>query len=63
MKITVETEELLSIPEAAKLIGISRISAWEWTKNGKMTTIILGGRALVPRSVAEELKRKREGDA
>ena len=63
MKITVETEELLSIPQAARLIGVTRVCAWYWARDGKMTTIVLGGQTLVPRSVAEEIKRKRDGDA
>ena len=63
MNITVQTDDLLTIPQAAKQIGISRITAWQWVKDGKLPAIILGGRSFVPKQTAEAMKRKRDYEA
>jgi predicted site-specific integrase-resolvase len=63
MKITLETEDLLTIPQAAQMIGVSRITAWQWANDGKMAVIILGGKSLVTRKTAEAIKRRREFEA
>ncbi|MDD5095708.1 MAG: hypothetical protein PHV74_15240 [Dehalococcoidia bacterium] len=53
-------EGLLSIPQAGELIGVTRITAWQWAKDGKMPTITLGKQTLVFRQTAEEIKKQRE---
>ncbi|MFA5186757.1 MAG: helix-turn-helix domain-containing protein [Patescibacteria group bacterium] len=53
-------EDLLSIPQAAELIGVTRITAWQWAKDGKMPTVTLGRQTLVLRPTAEEIKKQRE---
>jgi len=45
----------ISIPEAAKLLGLSRNSAYEAAKRGELPTLILGRRILVPLSALKKL--------
>jgi len=46
---------VFTIPEAAKLLRISRGSAYEAAKRGEIPTIRIGHRLLVPRSQLEKL--------
>jgi len=47
----------LSIPEAAKMLGISKSLAYELAARGDLRTIRLGRRIVVPRVVVTELLR------
>lgn len=38
----------LSVPEAARALGISRSSAWELVRSGGLPAVRLGGRVVVP---------------
>jgi excisionase family DNA binding protein len=44
----------MTIPEAAKLLGLSRNGAYEAAKRGEIPAIRIGGRILVPRHALEE---------
>jgi excisionase family DNA binding protein len=45
----------LSVPEAARLLGISRQSGYEAATRGEIPTIKIGHRVLVPRAQLEKL--------
>jgi excisionase family DNA binding protein len=45
----------VSVPEAARLIGIGTTTAWELVHTGRLRTVRLGRRVLVPRSAIREL--------
>ena len=45
----------LSIPEAAKVLGISRGLAYQLAKEGKIPVIRLGKRLVVPKLALEKL--------
>ena len=45
----------VTVDEAAKILGISRNSAYEAVRRGEIPTIRLGRRILVPRSKLEEM--------
>ena len=50
------TERLtLSVPEAGRVLGISRESAYFAARSGEIPTIRIGGRILVPRAALERL--------
>jgi excisionase family DNA binding protein len=49
-----------SIPEAAKMLGLSRGAAYDAAKDGSLPTIKIGGRILVPKAM---LDRMLTGDA
>jgi len=44
----------LSIPEAAKLLGIGRNQAYEAAKRGEIPTVKIGKRILVPLAALEK---------
>jgi len=47
----------VSVPEAAKIFGISRNLAYELARTGELPTLRLGRRILIPRVALEELLR------
>lgn len=50
-----ETQRLtLSVPEVAELVGVSRAHAYELIRIGRIPSIRLGRRLLVPRKALEE---------
>lgn len=52
-----ETSEklTLNVPEAGKLLGISRAQAYLMAKTGQIPTIKLGRRVVVPKSALEKM--------
>jgi excisionase family DNA binding protein len=44
-----------TVPEAAKMLGISRSSAYECVKRGELPAIALGRRIVITRSALEQL--------
>ena len=57
--IKVTTDDLLSVGRAAKSLNVSRVTAYQWIKDGKLNTIKLGGILFVPISEVERLKIER----
>jgi len=55
MKLNVDIDNRLcmSVPEAAKLLGISRNNAYELVKRGELPSIKLGKRKLIPKIALE----------
>ena len=45
----------LDVPEAGRLIGLSRTSAFEAARRGDLPTIRIGRRLLVPKRALEKL--------
>ena len=45
----------VSVPEAGRLLGLSRSSAYEAVKRGDIPSVRIGGRVLVPLHRLEEL--------
>jgi excisionase family DNA binding protein len=50
-----ERRATLTVPEAAKLLGIGRQLAYEGVKTGQIPVIKVGRRLLVPRAAVEKL--------
>ena len=44
-----------SIPETAKIIGVSSWRAYQWARAGEIPTVRIGGRVFVPRRALEQL--------
>jgi excisionase family DNA binding protein len=51
---------LLSVPDAALLLGIGATLCWELVHSGQLETIRLGRRVLVPRSAVEKIAAVRK---
>jgi len=60
MKIQVETEDLLSVIVAAKLLGRPRVTIYKWIENGTIHSIKMGGILYIPRSEIERIKYETE---
>lgn len=52
---SVDTPLLLSVPEAARLLGVGTTFGWMMVRRGQIPSIRLGRRVLVPRSALERL--------
>lgn len=56
-----EMDRLLTQTEAAKVIGVDRVTVWRWVKSGKLPAErIVGGAYVVRNSVAIMARRERE---
>jgi excisionase family DNA binding protein len=53
-----EHSKLISVPEAAGILGIGKSKAWEWVKAGKIKSVKMDGRRLVIRHDLDELINK-----
>jgi len=52
----------LTIPEVAKMFGISRNFAYDLVRQGKLPVIILGKRKLIPRAKLEKFLEQENKD-
>ena len=50
-----ETPLLVSVPEAARLLGVGTTFGWAMVRNGEIPSVRLGRRVLVPRAALEQL--------
>jgi len=48
-------KETLTVPEAAKALGIGDTLAWRLVQSGELRTVKLGRRRLVPRAALDDL--------
>ncbi|ACV64407.1 conserved hypothetical protein [Desulfofarcimen acetoxidans DSM 771] len=48
-------KEAYSIPETAKILGIGRSLAYQLAREGKLKTVKLGKRLIVPAKVIEQM--------
>jgi excisionase family DNA binding protein len=51
----------VTVPEAARLLGVSRMSAYTAVRAGEIPSIRIGRRVLVPRLALERLLNMAEG--
>ena len=51
----------MNVPEAGKVLGISRATAYAMARSGQLPTIRLGKRILVPRQALERLLAETRG--
>jgi excisionase family DNA binding protein len=56
----VETPLLVSVPEAARLLGVGTTFGWAMVRNGEIPSVRLGRRVLVPRAALEQLAGTRQ---
>jgi excisionase family DNA binding protein len=62
-----ETPLLVSVPEAARLLGVGTTFGWAMVRSGEIPSVRLGRRVLVPRAALEQLagahQAQQTGDA
>jgi len=47
-----DTKDILTLAEAAAMVGRSERTLWRWAKSGKLPTLRFAGRVLVTRRAA-----------
>ena len=57
-----EEKLTLTVPEAARLIGISRMTAYSAVREGTIPSIRIGRRVLVPRAALDRLLAQADAD-
>ena len=57
-EITVLTNDLMSVQDAAKELRRHRYQVYRWVGSGKITAIKLGGILFVPKSEIERIKKE-----
>ena len=50
--------ERLSLADAAKLLGVSRVTTWRWAKEGKLRAQKIGGRAYTTMADVESFRKE-----
>lgn len=53
----------VSVPEAGRLLGIGRTSAYKAAQEGEIPTVRIGGRVLVPKAALERMLGEATADA
>jgi excisionase family DNA binding protein len=58
-KVEIRTEDLKSVPQAAKILNRPKITLYRWIENGKVTAIQLGDVLFIPTKEVERLQNER----
>jgi excisionase family DNA binding protein len=58
MRIELESENLLSMEEAIKELGITRITLYRWIWKGKIASAKFGNYRAIPKEEVERLKNE-----
>ncbi|RLC34413.1 hypothetical protein DRH14_03070 [Candidatus Shapirobacteria bacterium] len=59
--IVLQTTDLITIPEAARLLSITRQTIHRWINEGKLARLKIKGNAYLFREAVEKLRRERNG--
>ncbi len=54
----IELHDFVNQKRAAKILGVTRMTIWQWIKDGKIQAVIVGGLRMIPQSEVERLKRE-----
>lgn len=54
----IELHDFVNQKRAAEILNISRMTIWQWIKDGKIQAVIVGGLRMIPQSEVERLKRE-----
>lgn len=59
MEIKVTTSDLVSVADAARVLGRPKMTIYRWVDAGKIVGIKLGGVLFIPKSEVERLKNEK----
>ena len=54
----IELHDFVNQTRAAEILGVSRMTLWQWIKDGKIQAVIVGGLRMIPQSEVERLKQE-----
>jgi len=63
LKITVSSDDLISVADAAKQLRVHYTTVWRWIENGEINVIRIGKHILVPIAEVNALKEKRANNS
>ena len=61
-KVTISTPDLVSIPEAAKELGVNFSTVYRWIRKGEVTPFSIGHQTYLPTVEVKKLKKQRGGN-
>lgn len=56
MEIVIRTDDLLTVAEAAARLGMPKITLYKRLEKGRIASVTLGGKKLIPTSEVERIK-------
>ena len=59
-KITISTDDLLSVPQAAKELGVHFATVYRWIDKGRIHPVRIGGQVFVAVDEIRALKEQRQ---
>ena len=54
----IELHDFVNQTRAAEILGVSRMTLWQWIKDGKIQAVIVGGLRMIPQSEVERIKNE-----
>ena len=54
----IELHDYVTQTKAAELLGVHRMTIWQWLKDGKIQAVIVAGLRMIPQSEVARLKRE-----
>lgn len=57
----IELKGLFSPKEAAKILGVSRMTIFRWLKAGRLAPVVVAGQRFIPESETDRLKKEKQG--
>jgi len=55
----IELHDFVTQTRAAKILNVSRMTIWQWLKEGKIQAVIVGGLRMIPLSEVERISNKK----
>jgi len=62
-QVILEVKDIVSPSQAARFLGVSRMTLWRWLKQGKVRAIVFDKQSYFHIKELQQLKEQREGDA
>ncbi|GAI69994.1 unnamed protein product [marine sediment metagenome] len=59
----IELHDYVNQTRTAEILGISRMTLWQWLKDGRIQAVIVGGLRMIPQSEIERLKKEKNNQA
>lgn len=58
--VKISSDDLLTVPEAARRLGKRKMTVYRWIKSGKIAVIYFSGVAFIPKSEIERLNAPKD---
>ena len=59
-KVRIKTDDLMSVPQAARVLGKPKLTLYRWIAKGKITAIELGDVLFIPTKEVERLQGEKQ---